>query len=94
MIATSRRLPLRAWRALLDGMLATDPPTELAAQHIPTLVLWGEQDAVAIRAEQTALLPLLGAAATLRTYPDLGHAPHWERPEAVAGDLATFLGEG
>ena len=89
-VADSRRLPAHAWRQLLDGMFALEPPAALRASRIPTLVLWGERDAYATRAEQHALVALLGSA-TLTAYPETGHAPHWERPEAVARDLAAFI---
>jgi len=27
----------------------------------------------------------------LKVYPNTGHAPHWERPERFAKDLAEFI---
>ena len=89
-VADSRKLPAHAWRQLLDGMLAAEPAARLRASRIPTLVLWGERDAYVPRAEQHALVALLGSA-TLIAYPETGHAPHWERPEDVARDLAAFI---
>ena len=89
-VAASRQLPARVWQALMAGMLATDVPTALEAHAPPTLLLWGERDAYCPRAEQEALLRLLGTA-TLRAYPETGHAPHWERPADVARDLVAFL---
>ena len=89
-VADSRKLPARAWRQLMDGMFAAEPPVRLRASRIPTLVLWGERDAFVGRAEQHALVALLGTA-TLIAYPETGHAPHWERPDDVARDLAAFI---
>jgi pimeloyl-ACP methyl ester carboxylesterase len=31
--------------------------------------------------------------ATLRVYPDTGHAGHWERPEWVVRDLEAFMSD-
>jgi pimeloyl-ACP methyl ester carboxylesterase len=58
----------------------------------PTLILWGERDAVLPRQEQerrAAAIP----NATLRVYPDTGHLVHWERPEWVVRDLEAFIEE-
>jgi len=90
MVASSLRLPTRVWQALLDGMLDTPVPAALAERRIPTLLLWGELDPYFPRAEQDALLRLVRPS-TLTTYLETGHAPHWERPEAVARDLAAFV---
>ena len=89
-VAESMKLPARVWRAYLAGMVATDPPTGLAETRIPTLVLWGDRDAIFPRAEQDALLDLLPDA-TLKVYPETGHDPHWERPEEFARDLRDFV---
>lgn len=92
-VAESLKLPARVWQAVMAGMLATEPPAGLAAARIPTLLLWGGRDAVFARAAQDLLLELLGSA-TLRVYPETGHAVHWERPEAFARDLTAFAGGG
>lgn len=90
-IEESLKLPARVWRAYMEGMAATDPASGLAGKRIPTLVLWGDRDAVFPRAEQDALLALLPGA-DFKVYPETGHAPHWERPEEFARDLRDFLG--
>jgi non-heme chloroperoxidase len=59
----------------------------------PTLLLWGERDAVFSRGDQDALLTGI-AGSRLVTYPETGHAPHWERPEPFARDLEAFLAGG
>ena len=89
-VAESLRLPARVWRAVMAGMLAADPPIGLAEAGVPTLILWGDRDAYFLRAEQEALLALVPGA-TLRVYPETGHALHWERPEEVARDLTAFV---
>jgi pimeloyl-ACP methyl ester carboxylesterase len=88
-IAESRKLSARVWQALMDGMLDAPEATEGALGDIPALLIWGEQDALFSRAEQGALLAILGRG-ELRVYPETGHAPHWERPEDTARDLAAF----
>ena len=90
-IAVSRTVPAGVWRALMKGMLAMEPLAPgSAAAGIPSLVLWGDHDAIFGRAEQDSVVALLGSA-RLRVYPETGHAPHWERPAEVARDLREFV---
>ncbi len=89
-VAESLKLPARVWRALMDGMLATDVPTKLGDSRIPTLILWGDRDGYFPRSEQDALLAMLPTA-TLKVYPETGHTPHWERPQEFVRDLEVFI---
>jgi len=89
-VAESLKLPARVWQSLMAGMLATDPADGLRAAAIPTLVLWGDRDVLAPRAEQDALVAMIGTA-TLRIYPETGHALHWERPADFARDVDAFV---
>ena len=59
---------------------------------MPTLVVWGDHDAIVSRGEQELLRQGIGGA-TLRVFDDTGHAVHWERPERFADELLTFLRE-
>jgi pimeloyl-ACP methyl ester carboxylesterase len=89
-IDESRRLSAATWQALLDGMMAMDPVVALRNTPIPTLLLWGELDAVFALPERDALTQLLGTARRI-DYAETGHAPHWERPGTVARDLVSWL---
>ena len=90
-VSESRKLPALVWREAMAGMLATGRPEGLRAHRIPTLVLWGDRDAMSSRAEQEALTVLVGGE--LKVYAATGHAPHWERPEEFAADLEDFVSE-
>ncbi|HYD53514.1 MAG TPA: alpha/beta hydrolase [Gemmatimonadaceae bacterium] len=93
-IAESRKMPPRVWQRIMSGMMAMDPPDALLGVRIPTLLLWGERDAVFAGSEQQALLRRIPGS-RLRAYPAVGHAPHWEVPLAFARDLERFvLSEG
>ena len=73
-------------------MLAVDDTARYGEIAAPTLILWGEQDALLPREEQewrAAAIP----DATLRVYPETGHAVHWDRPEEVVRDLEAFMKE-
>ena len=65
-------------------------PPRFGIRGIPTLILWGDRDAMTSRAEQEALTMLVGGE--LKVYDETGHAPHWERPDELAADLEEFLG--
>jgi non-heme chloroperoxidase len=85
------KVPARVWRDYWKGVLLTvDDTARLGDINTPTLILWGEQDALLPREEQerrAAAIP----EATLRVYPDTGHAVAVERPEWVARDLEEFI---
>lgn len=65
-------------------------PASLAALRIPTLILWGQRD---------QLLPVSGArwfgdriaGSKVVIYPDVGHLPMEEAPDASAADLVRFM---
>jgi non-heme chloroperoxidase len=89
-VTESLKLPLRVWRLAIDGLQAYDDAEQLPQITAPTLVLWGDQDALFPRSEQDRVIAALPNA-RLRVYPDTGHCPNWERPVQVAADIAQFL---
>ena len=89
-IAESLKLPPRLWRLTIDQMLAYDDTRQLARIQAPTLLLWGDRDALFSRADQDRMKAAL-TAARLTIYDETGHCPNWERPERVAADIATLL---
>lgn len=89
-VAISLGVPIHVWRGAIAGFFAPDARADLARIAAPTLLLWGERDAVFSRGDQEALLAGI-AGSRLVTYPETGHAPHWERPDEFARDLRAFL---
>jgi non-heme chloroperoxidase len=89
LVAESLRAPAHVWRAAFAG-IRTMPSAHDPAITAPTLLLWGDQDALVPRAEQDALLAAIPSG-RLVVYPDAGHSPNWEQPERVARDIETFL---
>jgi non-heme chloroperoxidase len=63
---------------------------ELRGINAPTLILWGEQDALFPREEQERLAAAIPDA-TLKVYPECGHVVHWEWPERFVRDLEAFI---
>jgi rifampin ADP-ribosylating transferase len=83
------RVPAHMRMAGVAGLTTAVPPSESETITAPTLIVWGERD---------ALLPLDGyllAAAIPRSrlivYEGTGHLVVWEQPERVATDLADFV---
>jgi len=89
-IGESARLPLQVWLQALDDLLDGAEDVAVASIQAPTRLIWGEQDGVFSRQDQQQLLAAISGA-DLRSYAEVGHAPHWEAPHKVAGDLLDFL---
>jgi pimeloyl-ACP methyl ester carboxylesterase len=84
------RPPGSVCRDSWEGLVRVDDRDRLRDVTAPTLVLWGDSDALFDRGQQDRLLAALPDA-RLRVYEDTGHCPNWERPEDVAADLDAVL---
>lgn len=91
LVSESLKVPARVWRDYFEGVVLTaDDSARLGEIDAPTLILWGELDALLPREEQerrAAAIP----NATLKVYPETGHLAHWVRPEWVVRDLEAFM---
>ena len=88
-VEESRKLPSRVWQAWIAEMMDAPVPAETGTLEAPTLILWGDQDAIALRAAQDALVAAIPAA-RLVIYEGASHSPHWERPAAAAKEIVAF----
>lgn len=91
-VRESQKLPARVWRDAFGHFLEADFSDELARISAPTLVVWGDQDAIFPRTDQDALLRAIPHA-RLIVYEGGGHAMHWEDPAQFAIDLMAFAHE-
>ena len=91
-IVESLKLPSRLWREIIDGLVEYDDAEELRTIAAPTLLLWGDKDALFPRAHQDHFLTAIPGA-KLTVYKETGHCPNWEEPERVAADVAAFASE-
>lgn len=90
-VSESLKLPARVWRDYWEGVvLPVEHADLLRALDVPTLIIWGEHDALFPWAEQERLQAAIRGA-RLAVYPRTGHCPQWERPEQVAADLDAFI---
>lgn len=80
-------------RAILDRTrqtVLTDPTKRLKSIAVPTLLLWGEQDAMIPISNSADYLRLMPHAALVRL-PGLGHVPFEEAPARALPALDRFL---
>lgn len=83
------KAPAAVWRAAFAGMFEDDCVDELGSITAPTLLVWGDRDALARPVDQDALARAIPHA-RLVVYAGTGHALHWEEPARFAGDLTRF----
>jgi non-heme chloroperoxidase len=90
-VAESMRAPAAVWQDTVAGFRGdrNDGPSGITA---PTLIIWGDQDGLAVRDQQERLLTELSDA-RLETYRGSGHSPNWEQPARVANDIAEFVAQ-
>jgi pimeloyl-ACP methyl ester carboxylesterase len=69
---------------------ASTLPDSLSTIDVPTLILWGDSDAVT-PLEQGEEIAAAIEGAELAVVPGTGHRPHREDPAAVASLISTFL---
>lgn len=67
-----------------------DSVADLADADLPTLVVWGEEDALSDRSEQDRMTAAVSDA-TLVVVPGVGHLANVEAPDAVSSALVQYL---
>jgi pimeloyl-ACP methyl ester carboxylesterase len=86
-IANSRRMPARVWKAVLQGLLADE--VKLSEPQVRTLVVGGRKDSVFSATEQIMLARQFPRG-ELQLVDGVGHALHWEMPSTFVGALTRF----
>ena len=86
-IATSRRMPSRIWKAALQGLMDAD--ITLHRPEVRTLVLGGREDAIFSCTEQMQLARTFPRG-ELHLIDGVGHTLHWERPATFVSALTRF----
>jgi pimeloyl-ACP methyl ester carboxylesterase len=84
------KVPARVWQETFSRLLEYDDSSELWRIEAPTLLVWGDADAVVPREMQDRLARSIPAAELL-VYHDVGHTPRWEEPMRFSSDLASFV---
>ena len=89
-ISESLKLPARLWGELLGSVIRYNDVNDLSRIAAPTLLVWGDRDALFPGDDQDRLVRAIPHA-RLETYREIGHCPNWECPDRVAADLVAFL---
>lgn len=92
MVRECLKTPAHVWRAAFAALFEDDFTADLHRIEAPTLLAWGDADGMVPRADQERLLRTLRRA-RLSVYPGVGHALHWERPQAFAAEVQRFAHE-
>jgi pimeloyl-ACP methyl ester carboxylesterase len=90
MVDESLKVPARVWRETFASLAAYNDSRELAALRTPTLIVWGNRDAI-INRDATDTLARSIQSSELLVYDDVGHTPHWEDPQRFSRDVAAFV---
>ena len=81
--------PAAVWRDAFAALFDDDFAAEIGRIAVPTLVVWGDRDAMCPRGDQERIVRAI-AGSRLLAYAGAGHALHWEEPVRFADDLAAF----
>ncbi len=88
----AQRAFLHVLRAAVDwrGQVITSLDRAYLAEHMPSMVVWGERDLVIpVKHARAAHAVLPGSR--LEIFPDSGHVPHEDDPDLFAEVLADFI---
>jgi len=85
-----RRVPGHVWPLVTQAVYSGETAAALSSISVPTLLVWGDRDALLLRADQNALLQRIPDA-RLVVFPGNGHAPHWESPGRFVEELLAFI---
>lgn len=84
------KVPARVWREMFSELLEYDDSDELMRVSAPTLLIWGDCDALVSREMQDILTDRVRSA-ELIVYAGVGHTPRWEDPQRFSEDVANLV---
>jgi pimeloyl-ACP methyl ester carboxylesterase len=86
------KVPARVWKQTFAALLEYDDIASLPRIDAPTLLVWGEVDALVSRDMQEQMVRRIPAA-KLVVYSGVGHTPRWDDPSRFSSDVAAFVTE-
>jgi pimeloyl-ACP methyl ester carboxylesterase len=84
------KVPAGVWHEMFTKLLDYDDTHELTHIGAPTLLIWGDHDALVPREMQAALAERIPHAEMI-VYPSVGHTPRWDDPQRFSEDIAAFV---
>jgi len=89
-VAETQKVPGFVFKAALKGLMDRDRTFVGAGSLVPTLVAWGDREAIVPRSDQDVLLTAFKNA-KLVVFAGGGHAFHWESPATFVSELVAWL---
>jgi pimeloyl-ACP methyl ester carboxylesterase len=83
-------IPLHVWRGVMRELANVPVGRHAADVKVPVLILSGGKDPLFPKEHHEALLKAFPHAEA-HVFPELGHNPNWEQPQAIADRMARFL---
>lgn len=84
------KVPAHVWQESFAALLDYDDLGELGRILAPTMLIWGDGDAIVGQHMQEQLVELIPNA-DLLVYPGFGHTPRWEDGSRFVSDVAAFV---
>ena len=91
LVSENMKAPLSVWKKALNGFLFDDNTKDLHKIQAPTLIMWGDKDALAKEQDQKVLSTI--KRSRLKKFTDVGHSIQWEIPEEFTKELVFFIQE-
>jgi len=88
--AETLKVPARVWHEMFSGLLDHDDTRELSGIVAPTVLIWGNGDALVSRQMQHMLVDVIPHA-ELIVYAGAGHTPRWEDTRRFSDDITEFI---
>lgn len=92
LVEETLKVPARVWRQTFAALRDYDDIDTLGRISAPTLLVWGDIDALVSRAMQDHLVSRIPTV-ELIVYSGVGHTPRWEDPSRFSRDVAAFVSE-
>jgi pimeloyl-ACP methyl ester carboxylesterase len=86
------KVPARVWKQTFAALLDYDDIASLPRIDAPTLLVWGDFDALVSRDMQNQMVRRIPRV-KLVVYPGVGHTPRWDDPSRFSSDVAAFVTE-
>jgi pimeloyl-ACP methyl ester carboxylesterase len=86
------KVPARVWKQTFQALLEYDDIADLPRINAPTLLVWGECDALVSRDMQDQMVTSIPTG-KLVAYSGVGHTPRWDDPSRFSHDVAVFVSE-
>ena len=91
LVSESLKVPARVWKQTLRGLIAADSSVIMNRITAPTLLIWGDEDALVSEDQQIIRGALQDAR--LKVYKGVGHAVHLAYPDRIVDDLIEFVAQ-